>query len=294
MRKLMIASIAMAISCGLQAGSLPKVNQEQFRSEKSFQELPDGIKMAYFETGNPKGKPFIFIHGFTDSSRTWTSLFPYLDNSYRYIFLDLRGHGDSTAPRCCYSLSQMAYDVKLLMDKLKIDKAFVAGHSLGSIVTQTLAEKWPERVEKAILVGSGDNTSDIGPAVYHEIFEVNKVQEPIDPHSKFMDWWMGNFAPDSIELVEYSKQDTAKIPLYVWREVLDTISTEDYGRRIGELKTPVLVMNGENDGFWSKASQEHFKTSLPTAEVITYPTGHNIHWEQPQKAASDIMSFVRK
>ncbi len=87
----------------------------------------------------------VLIHGYTDNARDWAPMLPYLSKQFRLILVDIRGHGQSSKPECCYTRLDFAYDIKLLLDALGVQKADIVGHSLGSIIAQTFAEYWPER-----------------------------------------------------------------------------------------------------------------------------------------------------
>ena len=116
--------------------------------------LPDGITLAYVQLGDPRGVPVVLIHGYTDSDLDWAPLVPYLSKDFRLVIIDLRGHGASSKPECCYTRLDFAYDVKLLLDALGIGRADIVGHSLGSIIAQTFAEYWPQRTRRLVLISS--------------------------------------------------------------------------------------------------------------------------------------------
>ena len=82
--------------------------------------LPDGERLAYLQMGDPRGRPVVLIHGYTDNARDWVPLIPYLSPKDRLIVVDLRGHGRSAKPECCYTRFDFAYDIKLLLDALHI------------------------------------------------------------------------------------------------------------------------------------------------------------------------------
>ena len=130
------------------------INLDSFDAAKKSVQLPNGEKLAYVEMGARTGSPVILIHGYTDNARDWVPLVPYLNSGLRLILVDIRGHGQSSKPECCYTRLDFAYDIKLLMDALQIPKADVVGHSLGSIICQTLAEDWPDRVNRVVLISS--------------------------------------------------------------------------------------------------------------------------------------------
>ena len=94
--------------------------------------------------GDPNGTPVVLIHGYTDNARDWVPLIPYLSKHFHLIVVDLRGHGRSSKPDCCYTLPDFAYDIVLLLDTLGVRQADIVGHSLGSMIAQVFAEDWPE------------------------------------------------------------------------------------------------------------------------------------------------------
>src|SRR5215472_10786347 len=106
---------------------------DTFDHMKKVKPLPNGERLAYIDMGNPDGPAVILIHGYTDSARDWLPLVPFLSANYRLILVDIRGHGQSSKPECCYTLVDFAYDIKQLMDALDVSQADLIGHSLGSL-----------------------------------------------------------------------------------------------------------------------------------------------------------------
>lgn len=88
-------------------------SQEHFSALKRSAVLPNGLRLAYVEMGNPGGVPILLLHGFTDTARSWTLTAPYLAMGFRLVAPDLRGHGHSDQPDGCYTIPEMANDVRL-------------------------------------------------------------------------------------------------------------------------------------------------------------------------------------
>src|SRR5688572_2341793 len=109
-------------------------------------ELPGGLVLPYHEQGDPDGIPLILLHGVTDSHRSYEPVLAELPPSIRAIALTMRGHGDAGKPEAGYAAEDFAGDVIAFMDALGIERAIVAGHSLGSYVARTVAAAYPERV----------------------------------------------------------------------------------------------------------------------------------------------------
>lgn len=137
-----------------------------FDRAKKTQALSTGISIAYVEAGNPGGEVAIFLHGYTDTSRSFFRVIDELisENSTLHIYaLDQRGHGGSSMPsgsNCpgmpeeCFQPAVMAADVVAFMDARGITAAHVVGHSMGSLVAQELALARADRVDSLILIGT--------------------------------------------------------------------------------------------------------------------------------------------
>ena len=199
------------------------VDLNAFDGMKKTVALPNSEVLAYIDTGNPTGPAVVLIHGYTDNARDWVPMLPYLSKRFRLILVDLRGHGKSSKPECCYTRVDFAYDIKLLLDALSIQRADIVGHSLGSIVAQTFAEFWPERTNRVVLIAStgGRPPGSTAPPQFDFAAEIRKLKEPIDPDSPFMIAWWDSPTPVDPEFIRRQRKDSAAIPLKVWLAVLD-------------------------------------------------------------------------
>ena len=271
------------------------INQEDFVAQKKMQKLPDGINQAYVEFGNPSAPTLVLLHGYTDTSRAWTPILPYLAKHYHVVAFDLRGHGNTSAPPCCYTFQDMAYDIKLGMDNLGIKKALVVGHSLGTFVAQMLAEMWPEKVSDVVLISTSSNSFSVTAPDTWLGKGVASLTDPIDLNSQFMKDF--NYNPNPIDPVfkKFLMEEAVKTPLRVWKQALDTLNSTDTGRLLYKIKAPVLIIHGEKDQFFDEAGQKSIRALLPKAKYIEYKNmGHNPYWENPKLVATDIEAFDKQ
>ena len=295
---LVLAACAL-VSPTLAAPAPPplKIDLNAFDAAKKTIALPNGETLAYVQMGDPAGKPVVLIHGYTDNARDWVPLVPYLSKSDRLIIVDIRGHGRSSKPECCYTRLDFAYDIKLLLDALKIDKADIVGHSLGSIITQTFAEYWPERTRKVVLIASTGGPKPGAPQVKPRLdfaSEIKKLKEPIDPDSPFMIAWWDSPTPVDPDFIRRQRQDAAQIPLRVWLAVLDQgLATMDLQATLPRLKAPTLLIWGSADPIMAPEVRQTLIDALPQAKVKIFPgLGHNPFWEDPQGVAGAVNGFL--
>ena len=292
----LVASLLCVIAAAADAPPL-RIDLDQFDAQKKRVLLPNGEHLAYIDMGDPKGPPVVLIHGYTDNARDWVPLIPFLNKHDRLIVVDIRGHGQSDKPECCYAKIDFAYDIKLLLDALHIQKADIIGHSLGSMITQVLAEQWPERVRKVILISStgGPKPGTIPPKPSYDFAsEIRKLKEPIDPDSPFMVEWWASPTPVNEEFIRRQRRDAAGIPLAVWLAVLEQgANASDIQSNLSMLKAPTLLIWGSKDPIMEEDVRQSLRDALPAAKVKVFEgLGHNPFWEEPEALAKVVNSFL--
>lgn len=272
------------------AAETPIPSQADWAGSKKMVKLPNGLSLAYVEMGNSEGKPVLLIHGYTDNSRSWSLMAPYLKDR-RLLAIDLRGHGKSDAPDCCYAYTDLANDAFLFLEAMGIDKADVVGHSLGSLTAQLLAAQHPDKVGKVVLVSS---TTAIGGGPGSWLWDnISQIKAPIDPDSQFMKDWYSNPNPVDEDYITRERAESAATPLHVWNGVL-------WGTVVGDLtgiaplvKAPMLILWGDQDGLFDASHEEKLKKAYPQARFETFAgAGHNMFWEFPGKAGTLIEGFL--
>ena len=126
----------------------------------------DGLKLAFFDEGDPSGVPVLLIHGFASSANVnwvypgWLKTLG--DAGYRVIAIDNRGHGASDKPRDAeaYRPWHMATDAIALLDHLGIPEANLMGYSMGARISVFAALAHPDRVRSLVLGGLGIGMTD--------------------------------------------------------------------------------------------------------------------------------------
>jgi pimeloyl-ACP methyl ester carboxylesterase len=276
------------------------IDLNEFDALKKTKALPDGQVLAYIDTGNASGPAVVLIHGYTDSARDWVPLLPYLSKRFRLILVDIRGHGKSGKPECCYNRLDFAYDIKLLLDALEVQKADIVGHSLGSIIAQTFAEYWPARTRRVVLISSTGGPPPgvpVKPPQFDFAAEIRRLKEPIEADSPFMIAWWDSPTPVDPDFIRRQRQDAAAIPLQVWLAVLDQglsgNALADLRSTLPRLTAPTLLIWGSKDPIMEEPVRETLREALPRAQVKVFDgLGHNPFWEDPVQVAQVINAFL--
>jgi pimeloyl-ACP methyl ester carboxylesterase len=290
------------MQCLMVATAAPtKIDLNAFDALKKKIALPNGEVMAYIEMGNLSGPPVIMVHGYTDSARDWVPMLPFVSPKFHLILVDIRGHGQSSKPECCYNRLDFAYDIKLLLDALHIPKADLVGHSLGTIIIQTFAEYWPQRTGRIVLISStGGNPPDAAnkPPQFDFAAAIRDLKEPIEADSPFMIAWWDSPTPVDPDFIARERRDAAAIPLQVWLAVLDqSLSGDIYAdlqKTLPRLKAPTLLIWGSKDPIMEEPMRKSLMDALPNASVKIFDgLGHNPFWEDPAGVAQVVNAFLQ-
>lgn len=276
------------------------IDLDAFDAGKKTVALPNGETLAYIDMGTRSGPAVVLIHGYTDNARDWVPMLPYLSKRYRLILVDIRGHGQSSKPECCYTRIDFAYDIKLLLDSLGVRKADIVGHSLGSIIAQTFAEFWPERTAHVVLISStGGSPPDQPkkPVKFDFTAQIRKLKEPIEADSPFMIAWWDSPTPVDPDFIRRQRKDAAGIPLRVWLAVLDQGLAgnlyADLQATLPRLKAPTLLIWGSQDPIMEEDVRQSLRAGLPKAQQKIFEgLGHNPFWEDPRGVADVINTFL--
>ena len=220
-------------------------------------------------------------------------MLPTLARRHRVYAVDQRGHGGTEAPACCYALADLAYDAVAFLDAMKVQRAAVVGHSLGSFVGPAPRLRLPAaRDAKLVLMGSSDapSGSDAVAWLWEQGADVRRPRSaPRSSRSgsRIRRRWRPSF-------LAKVKAETAAVPPHVWKGVARTLLTEDQRRFLPDLRAPVLILAGEKDadvpaGRPGASPQGRCRTRV----LKVYPqVGHNFHWEIPKPVGEELAAFL--
>jgi pimeloyl-ACP methyl ester carboxylesterase len=250
--------------------------------------LPSGVRLHYIEQGPASGPAVLLLHGYSDSSFSWSRVMPLLPRELRVVAIDQRGHGRSDRPERGYSVDDFATDALQAMETLGIDSATVVGHSMGSFVARRVAERAPERVQRLVLLGSASTADN---AVVRELLGVvNGLADPVDP-AFVREFQMSTAArPLPPEFLERVIANSQAMPARVWKAAL--ASLVEY-RPSGAIQCPTLVVGGDVDGVFSAAEQAQLARQIPGAVLDLEPgVGHALNWEDPDRFIASLLRFL--
>ncbi len=272
--------------------------------------LGDSLEIAYVEMGTGK-QTLVFIHGLASYLPAWQYNLDTLSSKYRCIAIDLPGYGKSSKGKFSYSMSFFAQTLNALMQKLSIEKATLVGHSMGGQIAMTFALKYPEKVEKLVLIApAGLETFKPEQAQLLENFTTPE-QIKNTPDQKIRSNLEVNFSkmPTSAEFMITDRvkmktdSDFNNFSQAVSKSVKGMLS-EPVFDRLTQIKVPTLIVFGEEDKL---IPNKFFNAQLTTQQVgeigkekisnaqlqIIKNAGHMVQFEKPKEVNQYIFDFMK-
>jgi pimeloyl-ACP methyl ester carboxylesterase len=162
--------------------------------EISALEVPvTGGELAVFRLGS--GPEVVAVHGITATSRAWVAVARSLDGRASLWAVDLRGRGASGALPGPYGMGVHTADLLAVLDSLGLDRAVLAGHSLGAYVVSRFAVEHPERVRALVLVDGGltiPGTEGVDLRAFADAFlgpALARLKMRFGSVEEYYDWW---------------------------------------------------------------------------------------------------------
>ena len=239
----------------------------------------------------PSGVPVIFLHGVTDSWRSFEWMLPHLPPTINAYAISVRGHGGSDRPAHGYEAPDFARDLNGFMERLEIPSAVVVGHSMGSGIALQFALDYPSRTRALVLMGAMSKWGGT-PDIDELVTAVGRFTDTVDP-AFVLDFQLSTVATSVPAIIEVAVEESLRVPARVWQEAFAGIARFDVSKELSKITVPTLVLWGSKETIATFAEQEVLVGGLERARLRVYEdAGHAIHWDEPARVARDIAAFV--
>jgi pimeloyl-ACP methyl ester carboxylesterase len=280
-----IFSVLLAVSM---LSALNSYGQQPLTPASSGYAPVNGSKI-YFEVYGA-GDPIVLLHGaYMTINSNWSELIPILSKTRKVIALEMEGHGHTPLSPRPMSYQTLAADVASVMKYLKVDSADILGFSYGGTIAFEFAIEHPAMTKKLIIISStykSDGWLDIMYSMLAGIKPEAFDHTPI--HSEYI-----KVAPDTSNWHKF----IAKMLKF---------SAEKFNLgddKIKNIKVPVLLIMGDNDGTDKKILAETYSllggnvfgdvVGMPKSQLAIIPAkGHGTLLMETQAIAAIVGSFL--
>lgn len=258
----------------------------------------NGIQIYYEEQG--KGEPLLLINGLAFPMDLWFAQIEELSKDFRVIALDNRGIGRTDKPDEEYTISMMASDAAGLLKALGIDKAHVAGLSMGGFIAQQMALSYPDIVCRLVLIGTGmggKKSLKLGLPFWEKAGAAIQGLPPEQVYRVDLTLMTApGFAEKNPDLMDQAVRLRMKNPqpLFAFIRQLTAAHAFDINDRAQNMTQPTLIILGQDDPLFPMPLAEDYQKILPKAKMIIYQNcGHAILLEKADQLSQDIREFLK-
>jgi non-heme chloroperoxidase len=267
----------------------------------------DGTEIFYKDWGAKDAQPIVFHHGWPLSADDWDNqLMFFVNQGYRVVAHDRRGHGRSTQTDTGNDMDTYAEDVKQLVSALDLRDAIHVGHSTGGgEVAHYVARAEPGRVARAVLIAA------VPPVMVKS--ETNPGGTPIEAFDAYRAGVASNRAQIYLDIASgpfYGFNRTGVLPIEGvirnwWRQAMmggikaqydciKAFSETDFTEDLKSIQVPVLIIHSEDDQVVPYADSAPLAVKLlKNGQLKTYSTfPHGCMTTHPDEINHDILAFI--
>jgi 3-oxoadipate enol-lactonase len=226
----------------------------------------NGIDIHYEISGS--GPVVMFAHSLGSDLSIWAAQKSALAGRHTVLCYDLRGHGQTTATPGAYTFDLLAADVAALLDALQIEKISFVGISLGGMIGQALALAAPQRLEKLVLADTTGRYPAAAQAAWPERIrqiEAGGLEPLVGPTLER--WFTAAYRAAYPEVAERIGGVIRNTPVAGYIGCCHAIAALDFSGRLNEVRTPTLVLVGDQDAGTPPAMARELAAALPEARM---------------------------
>ena len=277
-----------------------KIPATEARAE--YIEVEKNVRLHVTDAG--EGRPIVLIHGWPLSDEMYEYQYnDLINNNFRVIGITLRGFGKSDKPYGKYDYDVHASDIKMVLNKLKIEDAVLGGFSMGGAIAIRIASTDKEaRISKLALFGAAapiwtqraDFPFNLPKSAVDELVKLNSEDRP-----KLLSNFSKIFSATETSLNEGIGNWLYGINIssssYAMAQCLIALRDTDLRSDLAKIKIPTLIMHGKKDKICSFDLAEQMKAGITDSHIIAFEkSGHSLFLEETKKFNAELIRFAGK
>jgi 3-oxoadipate enol-lactonase len=263
-----------------------------------FVHATDGTRIHYEVTGKPGATPVLMIQGLGASKNAWNLQRIAMATRFRIISFDNRGAGRSDKPTEPFTLEQMADDALAVLDAAGIETAHVVGASMGGVISQIVAVKYPHRVRSLTLVCTACRNHPWRQELLQAWAKTAADKGMIEVGKEAAQWVM---SPRSfrrlVPAFTWMGPLAALRPRHSFVSQIDAIlnTREDLVDQLSTIAAPTMVIVGNQDILTPRGDSEEIAERIPNAELVVISgAAHGLMMEHSSTFNRILIEFLQR
>ena len=254
-----------------------------------------------------EGPAVVLLHGFGDTGAMWSPLAARLAAKHTVVVPDLRGMGLSSHPAEGYDKWTQAGDIRAVLAELKIDRAAVVGHDIGTMVAFAYAARYPDKTERLVVmdapvpgVGPWDQIVR-NPLLWHFNFGGPDMERLVAGRERiYLDRFWNEFAGDPKKVDEATRVHYARLyarpgamhsAFAQFRSIPKDAEDNQKAVAASKLVMPVLAVGGAKS-FGANEALVMRAAATNVTELVIPDAGHWLMEEATEPTIDAIQAFV--
>jgi len=263
-----------------------------------FVHATDGTRIHYEVTGKSGATPVLMIQGLGASKNAWNLQRIAMATRFRIISFDNRGAGRSEKPTEPFTLEQMADDALAVLDAAGIETAHVVGASMGGVISQIVAVKYPHRVRSLTLVCTACRNHPWRQELLQSWAKTAEEKGMIEVGKEAAQWVM---SPRSfrrlVPAFTWMGPLAALRPRHSFVSQIDAIlnTREDLVDQLSTITAPTMVIVGNQDILTPRGDSEEIAERIPNAELVVISgAAHGLMMEHSSTFNRILIEFLQR
>ncbi|MDR2040091.1 MAG: alpha/beta hydrolase [Bacteroidales bacterium] len=243
-----------------------------------------------------KGNVVVLLHGYLESLDIWDGFYERLTSRYRVVRIDIPGHGRSGVVAKIHTMDLMAEAVETVLQYLEIEKCVLVGHSMGGYVTLACLARFSKRLAGICLFHSSPfaDTEEKRASRTKEIKLVEGGKLILICNTNIPNGFATDHLEKMADKLEFAKEVARRSTPEGVIAILEGMrSRPDRQELLKKNRLPVLFILGKKDNYISFDKLAPIAASFPHSTVsVLEESGHSGYFEEPEKSAGFILSFL--
>lgn len=269
--------------------------------ESGFVEVGEGVHLYYESHG--EGRPLVFIHAWSLSTRVWWEQVHAFSGKYRVITLDLRGHGNSSKTWDGHTVAQYGRDIRHFLMRLHLKDVILIGWSIGTAVIQEYLKQFGDADLKGVVF------DDQSPYFFkepgwryglkrgkftHEDLHAYLIGLQTNRYSLSVENFKNYFyEPPPEETLNWLIQESFRTPTALAACINYDLAHCDFRPALKQIRLPTLLFFGVGGNTFLPETGEYMKKQIPESKLVIFEkSGHCLHLEEKEKFNRELDQWV--